>query len=385
MRRALLLLLAILAIPIAAPAQVLTPLTGEVLSPPRLVPGSDGRRHLVWELKLANATPAAGQLHAVTIRDAATDAALLRLDGAALAQRFGLGIARMGQVTAIGPQQWGIVFLHLALEPGAAVPRRLVHEVAAGFAAPVAAAMTMRLGETAVIAAPPPVLGPPLRGPGHVAGDGCCDSIRHVRAVLALDGGLRLAQRFAIDWERIGPDGRIVAGDLRDPRSYRIHGAEVLAVGDGTVVALRDGLPDQVPGALPAGLPLDEADGNAIVLRLDGGDAHVLYAHLLRGSLTVAEGQRVRRGQVIAAVGNSGNTQAPHLHLHVMDGPSPLLADGIPHVFDAGRVTGTVTGGTPAFDRAEADGVVLPVATAAPPVPLRGLLPMDLSIVDWGP
>ena len=36
---------------------------------------------------------------------------------------------------------------------------------------------------------------------------------------------------------------------------------------------------------------------------------------------------------MLGLLGNSGNTDAPHLHFHVMDGPSPLLANGLPYVF----------------------------------------------------
>src|SRR5215203_5097542 len=63
--------------------------------------------------------------------------------------------------------------------------------------------LSMRLAETRVISRDAPALGPPLRGHGYVAGDGCCDSIRHVRALLPLNGAFYLAQRFAIDWEQI--------------------------------------------------------------------------------------------------------------------------------------------------------------------------------------
>ena len=49
---------------------------------------------------------------------------------------------------------------------------------------------------------------------GYVAADGCCDSIRHVRAALPIDGRFHLAQRYALDWERI--DGDRVAVDSRD-------------------------------------------------------------------------------------------------------------------------------------------------------------------------
>ena len=51
------------------------------------------------------------------------------------------------------------------------------------------------------------VLDPPLRGVGYIAGDGCCDSTRHIRATLALNGGAFTAQRFAIDWEQLDSPG----------------------------------------------------------------------------------------------------------------------------------------------------------------------------------
>jgi murein DD-endopeptidase MepM/ murein hydrolase activator NlpD len=51
-------------------------------------------------------------------------------------------------------------------------------------------------------------------------------------------------------------------------------------------------------------------------------------------------GERVRRGQQIGELGNSGGSHGAHLHFHVMDGPSPLAADGLPYAFDAFVLTG---------------------------------------------
>ena len=68
--------------------------------------------------------------------------------------------------------------------------------------------------------------------------------------------------------------------------------------------------------------------------------------------LGVHTGHRVKRGQVIARVGNSGNTLAPHLHFHVMDGPSRLGSRRLPYAIDAFAVTGS-TAGTEAFDQLE--------------------------------
>lgn len=56
--------------------------------------------------------------------------------------------------------------------------------------------------------------------------------------------------------------------------------------------------------------------------------------HLQLKSVRVKAGDTVRRGQVLGLVGNSGHTDAPHLHFHVSDGKDPLASEGVPFVFD---------------------------------------------------
>jgi murein DD-endopeptidase MepM/ murein hydrolase activator NlpD len=203
-----------------------------------------------------------------------------------------------------------------------------------------------------------------------------------VRALLPLDGRFALAQRFAIDWEQLDAENRVVRGDLEKVESYNIFGRDVIAVADGTVVAMRNDLPEQVPGALPSGLPVDQADGNFVVLDVGQG-AFALFAHMQPGSVTVAAGAKVKRGDVLGKVGNTGNTSAPHLHFHVMDGPSPLLANGIPYVIDRFRLTAVGAGGTADFDRAEATGSPMTLKMLADKPRLERLLPMDLSVVEF--
>lgn len=115
---------------------------------------------------------------------------------------------------------------------------------------------------------------------------------------------------------------------------------------------------------MPAGLALDEADGNFIVQ--DIGGAYVLYAHMQPGSVTAKPGDKVKRGDRLGKVGNSGNSQAPHLHLHVMDGPSPLQSNGLPYVVDDFVATAIDEAGTADFDRAEATGSPLTLTPISP-------------------
>lgn len=368
----------------AAAAAMVTPtaLVGNVLFPPRPVLGSDGRQHLVYELQLSNVTAERVQLKRLGIFGDEDKEPLAILDGAEIARRFSPAGRRGNESAELGGYQYGIGFLHVALPAGRAVPQRLRHEIEAWFDQFKADAV-IRLGPVAVTKAAPPVLGPPLRGDGYIAGDGCCDSVRHVRALLPLNGGFRLAQRFAIDWEKLGSDGRLVKGDRKQVANYHIYGEPVLMVADGTIVDTRNDLPDQVPGALPDGLPISEADGNFAVLDIGGG-AFVLYAHMKPGSVRVKIGDKVKRGDVIGEVGNTGNSSEPHLHLHVMDGPSPLLADGLPYVFEAFTVKAIDRAGTADFDRAAETGTPVSLTPVVPPLALRRALPLDLSIIEWG-
>lgn len=365
----------------AADNPKLTPLVAEIIAPPYVVPGSDGKRHIVYELALTNITGGDVRFEKLAVVDPDSGEVLAVLGPDELARRVTPGASRGKETRVLSAYQFAVIFLHVPLSESVTAPARITHEVTAHFAV-IDAEMTLKIGESAVVSISPVVLGPPLRGKGYLAGDGCCDSIRHVRALLALDGKFHLAQRFAIDWEQIDKTNTLVVGDTKMPANYHIYGEPVLAVADGTVVGTRNDLKDQVPGALPDNLPLDEADGNFVVLDIGSG-VFVNYAHMRPGSVRVKLGDKVRRGDQIGEVGNTGNSQAPHLHLHVMDGVSPLASNGLPFVFDSFAITAVDEAGTEDFDKAEATGSPLTLTPRVPPQKFESVLPLDLSIVDW--
>ncbi|MEU5136787.1 peptidoglycan DD-metalloendopeptidase family protein [Streptomyces californicus] len=163
---------------------------------------------------------------------------------------------------------------------------------------------------------------------------------------------------------------------VRRNRAFPAFGAPLLAVADATVVVASDGQRDHLSrNSLPAlaYLMLAEAPvrsivgahriiGNHVILDFGGG-TYAVYAHLRRGSLRVRAGDQVRAGQGIGRVGNSGNTTEPHLHFHLMDGPDPDAARGVPFTWrgvgvPANGETFTVVepeerGGQPTEERAE--------------------------------
>ena len=383
-----LILVALCGAPLAWPAWCaaepggarMTPLLFAIPDPPMPFTGSDGRTHLVYELWITNFSGADADVQQVEVLGDGQP--LATLAAAAVAARLQPAGRRDASATLAGGTT-SLLFVHVALDPPARVPARLGHRVRARIdaAPPDQREMTFAGGEVDVDRRAPVVIGPPLRGARYVAADSCCDSTRHLRAALPVDGRLRIAQRFAVDWEQVDDAGRIYAGPRQALPSYAIYGAEALAVADAAVVSALDGLPEQLPGTYPAAIALAEADGNAVVLDL-GDSRFALYAHLQPGSLRVRAGERVTRGQVLGLVGNTGNSLAPHLHFHVMDGPSPLAANGLPYEIDAFEVTGH-SPGTAAFDAAEADGTPLPITPVTPPRRVRAALPLDQSIIHF--
>lgn len=120
----------------------------------------------------------------------------------------------------------------------------------------------------------------------------------------------------------------------------------VLAVMEGTVVAVSDGLPDRQqlcmakdlfrlmcfgPKPLP---PFSALGGNYVILNC--GEVFPLYAHLQNGSVLVRPGDIVEPGDVLGRVGNSGASLQPHLHFQVMATPDPfpLFKNLVPFVLN---------------------------------------------------
>jgi hypothetical protein len=152
----------------------------------------------------------------------------------------------------------------------------------------------------------------------------------HRRTLIAIDGRIFSPERFAIDWDKIGPNGDTHHDGTTRNQNWWGYGEPVLAVADGEITSLQDGIPDNVPRSLPP-VTLDNIAGNYVVLRISP-TRYVTYAHLQNGSVRVRLGERVRRGATLGLLGNSGQTTGAHLHLQVTDRNSVLESDGVPFV-----------------------------------------------------
>lgn len=315
-----------------------TPILASVVSAPVPVPATDGKTHLAYELQLTNVMQDEVTLTSVAVR--AGDKTLLRLSGDQLGYWTRI-IGTQTPTTKLGAGQAANVWLDVIVDDPSAVPTDLVHEVGISVRKPmpplVPATMEEVVAPVAVAARKPVVISPPLDGPDWLDGNSCCDMTAHRMALNALSGQLWAAERFAIDYVQLSPDGTIFTGDRSKPESYPYFGADIHAVADGPVVEVMEGLPEQVAGRTPTGLPLEQYGGNHIVQDIGDGN-YAFYAHLKTGSVKVKVGDRLTTGQVIASLGNTGNSDAPHLHFHVMSTPDPLRSDGLPFLLKAFRL-----------------------------------------------
>jgi hypothetical protein len=196
--------------------------------------------------------------------------------------------------------------------------------------------------------ATPLVVGPPFRAGAWLAHNGPGQHRSpHWGSALVNERGARIPQRYAIDFIGVDENGSAVRGDFRKStnQDWIGFGSEILAVVDGVVHAARDGLADNQPlvePPPPASPSARDTYGNYVIMAVDD-HTFVHYAHLQRNSVAVKAGQPVRRGQVIGRLGNSGNTNAAHLHFNITDGPSPEATQGLPFVFDAFESLGKTT------------------------------------------
>lgn len=178
-----------------------------------------------------------------------------------------------------------------------------------------------------------PILGAPFGGGIWLAGDGPANDSSHRRSILAVDGYIYSPERFAIDWVKIGANGDTRHDGNTKNDNWWGWGEPILAVADGEITEVVDEFPDNIPRVLPP-VTLDNIAGNHIILQI-APNRFVTYAHLRRGSIKVRMSDHVHRGDVLALLGNSGNTNGPHLHLQLTDQNSVLQSQGIPFVFAA--------------------------------------------------
>lgn len=341
------------------------PLNIEVPIRPIPVKGQDGKWHIVYHLFLTNWGFADLTLKSVEVSEAGGRGAnLARYADRELSDfyRFRSLIptpprsALPGKVypRQLGSGRTGVLFFWLTVDAPASIPGALRHRFTFEAnplikllrdPAPVPGGdMVLNNFDVAVSDDPPVVIGAPLRGGSWLCANGPAYNTDH-QYLGIIDGRVRNAQRFGIDFKKVDAGGNVLPSPFPDEITNKMfygYGAEVLAVADAKVATVRDGIPENIPqasGEIKPAVPItrETVSGNWISLDL-GKSRYAFYAHLQPGSIRVRQGERVRKGQVLGLLGNSGNSVGPHLHFHVGDANSLNGSEGIPFVFDSFNV-----------------------------------------------
>lgn len=173
----------------------------------------------------------------------------------------------------------------------------------------------------------------PFRGKWSVGWGGDTPAVNyHVHA--AAPEGTPWSQRRAADFLVKGDDGTTHKGNGKLNTDYYAYGKEVLAVADGEVTTVIDGVPENEPGVKNRSY----VGGNLVFVK-HTPSLYSVYAHLIPGKIRVKMGSKVKKGEVLGLCGNSGNATEPHLHFQLEDGPRFEASWGVLPVFKAVMVT----------------------------------------------
>lgn len=344
------LALAGLMIGIAANARTETaPVEAHLVFAPQVVPSSDGLRHVAYEIEIGNFYDSTGVLRLTGVDVFADGSAkpLAHFSGGDLAVLLPPG-AELEPDNSLAIKAGGhaAILIWLPLPKDVVAPRILTHHLE--FRTSSGAVQTVDGVPVSIDATPPVIIGPPLRGGLWLADEGPGNAQSHHWGSLIADNGrLTIPQRYAIDLFGLDAKGHAVAAPIDKLAQSRLtdwagFDHEVLAVADGVVRDVQDGVPAHDPlAALPPANDLTPKSlyGNYVILEI-APNVFVHYAHLNTGSVAVKIGDHVKRGDVLGHLGDTGQAGAPHLHIHVSNSAGFADSEGLPFEIDAFNLAG---------------------------------------------
>src|SRR5246127_72458 len=321
----------------------------------QIVRGDDGKDHVEYELLVVNVFSESVTLSSVTVLDPAGNE-LRRIEGGTLAAATQTLFAKTE--TPVVPASAAVsVDVDLMLPPDTA-PERATPRIAYTLKADselalMVGSLEVEAPEVAINRQPAIVIRPPLKGNGWLATTACCKPNVHRDERIAIDGvRIETGETFAVDWAKVKND-RLFDGDGKRVEQYYGFGEDVLAIADGTVVSIHDGMPDQTPFVFMVPKSKSDYGGNNLILEI-APNVFAWYAHLRQGSLTVKVGDAVKVGAPIAKLGNTGPSEGPHLHLGLLNKPDSIAGRSLPFVFDSFTLVGAVD-----FDASTGDRLLI--------------------------
>ena len=139
-------------------------------------------------------------------------------------------------------------------------------------------------------------------------------------------------QRYAYDFEIRDENNSPFHDDYFKIENYYSYKKDIIAPLDGIVIDICDGYDDtKIVNKRKIVCDVEEVRGNHIIIKHKNNE-YSMIAHILKNSFQVKIGDEVKQGQVLAKVGNSGNTNGPHIHFQIQKGVENT-SPGIPITF----------------------------------------------------
>jgi hypothetical protein len=297
-----------------------------------------GTPRLVYEMRISNYVPAAYLLDSIDVQAGAKQFSYASDTLRNMMRLFG-DKRPVPPTTRFEPGQSAVIYFMLDFDKPDAVPQQLQHTL--HFTSPNGSRHALRSVSLSVSQTAPVAVAAPLRGDHWLAGDSVHNTpdAAHRRTIILEGAQPYLAQRYAIDWVKYRMekgDAVTWTGPESQNSSYLCYDAPIYSVANGVVVDAMDGVPENVPhsGKYAVNINFINAGGNHLVVDI-GNDRYAFYAHMRPGTVAVKVGDHVQQGQILGHIGNTGSSTEPHLHMHIVDRPSFLAANGVPYEFQS--------------------------------------------------
>jgi hypothetical protein len=296
---------------------------------------SNNTTQLSYELNILNNYKVPFTLKKVEIYDLQKEDNLIAMfDSNYLEEHFERpGNDDLDDLKLLSNNQFGILNMELVFKQGKPIPKKIYHKLYFEGQNKKGETITLPI-EVAVIKVPE-ITKITLGLPFNKKGKWLYESAKSHQANRFLtEGKATYPQRFAIDWIFVGNNGLFGENDIKQNKNWNSYGIELISVADGTIVGIKDGIIENEPLSedMAVRITRETIGGNYIIIDI-GNNIYAVYGHLIPYSLKVKIGDKVKRGQVIGLLGNSGNSDCPHLHFHLESKSNAFFGgEGMPYL-----------------------------------------------------